>query len=109
MHVDPVSGRAAAALVIVVGLLPATGASAREPVSVEEAASELRAPAAELEPADRETSRGTSFLRLRQEVEGVPVLGAEAVVSEAERKAGDLVVDDTRRDVSSPPDLSLIH
>ena len=107
MHVDPVSGRAAAALVIVLGLLPATGASAREPVSVEEAAAELRAPAAELEPTDRDRSRGTTFLRLRQEVAGVPVLGGEAVVSDAERDAGDLVVDDTRSDVRAPPDPEL--
>ncbi len=107
MRVVPPAGRAVAALAVVLALLPVTGASARESVSLEQAADELRAPQAELDPIDRERSRGTSFLRLQQEVDGVPVLGAEAVVSEAGGKAGDLVVDDTRRDVSAPPEPDL--
>lgn len=107
MGVVPTGGRGAAALVVVLALLPATGAGARESISLEAAAQELRAPAGELDPTDRAQARGTSFLRLRQEVDGVPVLGAEAVVSEAEGDAGDLVVDDTRREVSAPPEPDL--
>ena len=66
-----------------------------------------RAPASQLERATVVHSLGTSFVRYRQVVGGVPVLGAEAVATNGPG-ASDLVLDDTRARVRrpGPPRLS---
>lgn len=56
---------------------------------------EVRAPVDQLRIADKRESYGTRFVRYRQEIDGVPVLGSEVVVSDARRLQGDLLLDDT--------------
>jgi Bacterial pre-peptidase C-terminal domain/Fungalysin metallopeptidase (M36) len=53
------------------------------------------APLAQLERVDSVRSGGVRFTRYRQELAGVPLLGAEAVVTDAPA-AGDLLADTTR-------------
>lgn len=55
-----------------------------------------RAPVAQLERVESVRSGGVRFTRYRQELAGVPVLGAEAVITDASG-AGDLLADSTRR------------
>ena len=83
-------------------------ASSAAPVAPVEAGPEaVRAPEPQLEPAGVSESFGTRFRRFEQEVGGVPVLGAEAVVADAPGHEGDLLVDDTRADIEPPPDATV--
>src|SRR5919201_2672372 len=63
-----------------------------------------RAPAGQLERTDAVAlPGGASVYRYGQEVAGVPVLGAEAVISEAPAAPPKLVADATRPSVEGPP------
>ena len=90
-------------LTLALAALPATSAHASD---VSEAAEAARAPEAQLERTQTVTSFGTRFVRFRQEAGGVPVLGAEAVVTDAPG-ARDLLVDGTRRRVRAPADADV--
>ena len=61
-----------------------------------------RAPVAQLEQTTVRTSFGTRFYRFRQEVRGIPVLGAETVVTDAPGSRADLFVDRTYARVATP-------
>lgn len=95
------------------GLISLTAISAAAvavfaPTPLPAAPSEVRAklaaaaaPADELRQVDATTSFGARFIRFRQEVDGVPVLTGEAVVSDLPGPRA-VLVDDSRRDVDSP-------
>ena len=70
--------------------------------------SRARAPAAQLEPGATRHSHGVTFRRFRQELGGVPVLGSEVVVTEAAGRAGDLLVDGSRR-LGRPAPRARVH
>ena len=72
-------------------LVPAAQASTPE---VRSAMRMARAPVAQLERSSAERSHGVTFHRFRQVVNGVPVLGSEAVVTDAAGQ-GDLLTDRT--------------
>ena len=63
----------------------------------------LRAPPAELTAGPVTVSHGVRFTRYAQTRDGLPVLGADAVVADAPGTRADLVLDRTRRDVPAPP------
>jgi hypothetical protein len=67
---------------------PALAASA---VSIEAA----EAPSSQLGPAEVRASFGVRFRRYRQELDGVPVLGADAVIADGPGAEGDLLLDRT--------------
>jgi hypothetical protein len=81
-------------------VVPAADASA--PAALERA----RAPLAQLERSGVERSFGARFLRYRQHVGGLPVLGAEAVLTDLPGSRADLLVDRTRT-VGRPPPARL--
>jgi hypothetical protein len=64
---------------------------------------DARAPAAQLERAGTGHSHGVTFRRYRQELGGVPVLGAQVVVTDARGRSGDLLVDESRRFAAPAP------
>ena len=85
-------------LTLAIAALPAASAHASDVSETVEAA---RAPDAQLERTRTVESFGARFVRFRQEAGGVPVLGAEAVVTDAPGSR-DLLVDGTRRGVRAP-------
>lgn len=56
----------------------------------------------ELEPTGSTESVGTQFQRYQQEVDGVPVLGSEAVVAQADGEKPELVGDSSAPGIESP-------
>lgn len=60
-----------------------------------------RAPLAQLEQTSRRRSFGATFVHVRQEVGGIPVLGAEATLS-LSSAARPLLLDHTRRRIARP-------
>jgi len=80
---------------VALALVPAA-ATAALPRQVEERIGTAAADPVELELAEVVTSHGVRFYRLRQEVRGLPVFGAEAVVTDARGLRSDVLVDDTR-------------
>lgn len=94
-------------LALALALISAPPAAAEPPASVRQDLQAARAPEGQLERGDSDASLGARFYRFDQEVGGVPVLGAEAVVSDAPGDKGDLLVDDTHPDVDAPPDASV--
>jgi hypothetical protein len=84
-----------AALIGLLSPAPAGAASAR---SIDEA----EAPRSELEPGDLHSSFAVRFRRYSQELDGVPVLGADAVVTDAPGTEGDLLLDRTVAGLRSP-------
>src|SRR4051812_32610653 len=65
-----------------------------------------RAPASQLERTQTVQSLGTRFVRYRQEAGGVPVLGADAVLT-AHAGPDDLLIDHTRARIARPGSPSL--
>jgi len=97
-----VRGAAAAAVVALLGLVPATASSAPPGVATE--LREARAPAAELRQTDAVAlPGGVVVYRFRQEVSGVPVIGGEAVVNDARGAPPALALDKTWPGVETPP------
>jgi fungalysin metallopeptidase (M36)/fungalysin/thermolysin propeptide/thrombospondin type 3 repeat protein len=69
-------------------------------------AAELRgaaAPVSELRARDVRESFGAHFRRYQQTVDGLPVLGATVVVTDAPGRRGDLLLDASRRGIAKPP------
>jgi hypothetical protein len=64
---------------------------------------DVAAPPAQLRFVDATRSHGARFLRFRQEIAGIPVLGAEAVITGAPGRRGDLLLDHTRGGIAAPP------
>ncbi len=91
-----------AATLAAAALLGSSAPATAAPGEVRLALRESRAPAGQLEAAPIRHSRGVSFRRFRQAVDGVPVLGSELVVTDAPGRRGDLVVDRTRRVGAAP-------
>ncbi len=61
-----------------------------------------KAPLSQLEQVGERRSFGATFVRVRQEVGGIPVLGAGATLSRSST-GDDLLLDHTRADVARPP------
>jgi len=91
---------AAVALGLAVAPSPASahGFSARIAGKLQSA----RAPLAQLEQTGVRRSFGATFVQVRQEVGGIPVLGATATLSTS-GAGGDLLLDHTRANVARPP------
>jgi len=94
--------RLAAGALLALALAAPGTAVAAAPDAVAEDLEAARAPVGELDAAGSEASRGTRFFRFQQEVDGVEVLGAEAVVADAPSPSGELLVDDTRARIADP-------
>ena len=92
-----------AVLALAVSAPIAAGAPAA-PAGAERA---LRAPTAEVEVVDVRESFGTRFYRFRQEVGGLPVLGADAVLADGPGGRGDLLRDRTVADIAEPAEAKL--
>lgn len=90
-------------LLVALGLCAAFPGLARaDAKSVERGLDAARAPRAQLaEPLVRGT-RTATFFSAQQKVDGVPVLGATVVVTDAPGTQGDLVIDRTRAGVADP-------
>jgi hypothetical protein len=90
---------------VAAGLAVALAApAAAAPPKVKAALAPARAPAAQLERVDVVAlPGGGSVYRFRQEVKGVPVLGAETVLADAPAAPPRLVADATNPAVESPP------
>ncbi len=95
------AGLLLAALAAALPGAPPAGAAA--PPSVAGALQAARAPVSQLSLVDTVASAGARFYRYRQRVDGLPVLGAEAVVTDGVRPGADLIVDHSRRGVVVPP------
>ncbi len=99
---------AAVPLLLALALITAVQPAAAEPpASVRQDLQAARAPEGQLERGNSDASLGARFYRFDQEAGGVPVLGAEAVLSDAPGDKADLLVDDTQPDVDAPPDASV--
>src|SRR2546423_11813381 len=83
-----------------VALVSASPSPARTPPGSRVTAT--HAPAAQLEVGRTRSSLGTRFVTERQEVGGVPVLGAERVMTDAPGSKADLVIDHTYAGLSTP-------
>jgi Thrombospondin type 3 repeat/Fungalysin metallopeptidase (M36)/Fungalysin/Thermolysin Propeptide Motif len=92
-RISVVSGALVACLVA----LPPKNADARDALS-----RAVKVPMDQIHEVDTETSFGVHFTRFRQEVGGVPVLGAGVVVTDAPGRRGDLLLDGTRAGVRRP-------
>jgi hypothetical protein len=90
---------AAVALALAVAAPPAMakGLSARIAAGLQA----VRAPVAQLERTSKKTAFGTTFVRVRQEIDGIPVLGADATLS-LSPSGGELLLDHTRAHIASP-------
>jgi len=75
----------------------AAQAATSRPADVRSLLQGAHAPASQLRQVGAVTSLGTRFYRFRQEVADVPVLGAETVVTDDRGRAGDLLIDRSRR------------
>lgn len=84
---------AAAVALCALALFPGSG-DAASPRDLLRAA---KAPPSQLERVGARTSEGVRFLRYRQELGGVPVLGADVTVTDAPGRRGDLLVDRSRK------------
>lgn len=84
-----------ATAVIAVLVAPAAPCAAAPP-SVLARLSAARVAAHDLQPAGDTASFGTRFYRFQQMLGGLPVLGAQVVVSDAGAKGGDLLIDGSR-------------
>jgi hypothetical protein len=73
------------------------------PGSIREVLRSARAPVPQLSVAQVHRSFSTRFYRLRQEVGGIPVLRAGAVVTNAPGRRGDLLIDSTHSRIDEPP------
>ena len=83
--------------------VPGGALAARFDAALERKLEAARAPAGQLEETRELRSFGTRFVRFRQEVAGIPVLGAELVVTDGPGQRADLVLDATRGRVGPPP------
>lgn len=93
---------ALAAACLLAVLADAAAAAASPPADVRSRLHDASAPTSQLGEVEVRDSLGTRFYRFRQEVDGVPVLGAEAVVSEPPGARADLLADGTRRGIERP-------
>ncbi len=94
---------ARAALVLLPGLLATPAADAAGASrDVAEALSGARAPSSQLVATGVVRSQGTTFHRFRHEVDGIEVLGSEAVVADAAGSRADTLIDGTRRSDAAP-------
>src|SRR4051812_34856946 len=93
-------------LVLVTLAVLAVPAATADAADVRATAGAARAPLAQLEQTHVVRSLGARFVRFRQQAGGVPVLGAQAVVTDAPGR-DDLLVDHTRSRIHAPgnPDL----
>lgn len=85
-----------------VGLLAAAPQAPAKPPSRTPARG-LTAPATQVRLVETVRSQGARFVRYDQEVGGVPVLGAGAVLTDAPGRRADLLLDHTLRWIATPP------
>ncbi len=84
------------------GFLLAAGPALASPRAARQLKSAAQAPAAQLKRVEVKRSHGSRFIRYRQEVGGLPVLAAEAVVTDTRGARGDLLLDGTHGGVRAP-------
>jgi Fungalysin metallopeptidase (M36)/Thrombospondin type 3 repeat len=84
-------------------LLVAAGPALASPRAVRQMRAAARAPVGQLERVEVRHSLGSRFIRYRQEVGRLPVLGAEAVITDAPGARGDQLLDRTRPGLRAPP------
>ena len=97
--VSPVTRLAVATTVALA--LSAQAASGASP-DVNEKLAKAKAPVSQLVLTGVRTSFGARFLHYEQHVAGIPVLGADVVVTDAPGRGGDLSIDATRARVAHP-------
>jgi hypothetical protein len=90
-------------LLPIAALLASAAPAGASPAQLRTALEAARAPVAQLDRSASRASLGARFYRYRHELRGLPVLGAEVVVTDAPGAHGDLVVDASRRLAPPPP------
>ena len=91
------------ALSIVAFLFVPLVASANQRLTIQRQLVAAAAPASQLQQVESVESFGTRFYRFRQEVAGVPVLGAETIVTDAPGRQADLLLDLSRPGIERRP------
>ena len=91
------------ALSIVAFLFVPFVASANQRLTIQRQLVAAAAPTSQLQQVESVESFGTRFYRFRQEVAGVPVLGAETIVTDAPGRQADLLLDLSRPGIERRP------